>query len=387
MKLPFACLAVLSLATTTFAAEIGRSSAPPEGVAPQAFEELYQLLRKNLPGVSEAELEQAAVKGLINQLYPLVSVVTNGRDASGPHATGSPSVTNEPPLAATSVLEGSFAYFRFNQITEGADKEFSTALKRIASTNRLRGLVLDLRFAEGSDYAAAAALADPFLPTRQPTLDWGEGLKHSTAKTEPGGPHASGLPVATLINNQTRGAAEAFAAILRRSDIGLVLGDNTAGQAFLTRDFTLKNGQRLGIATTPVKIVNGQPIPRNGLTPDIKVQVSLAEERAFLQDAYRPVPRFAAGSGTHASGLNGATNGLASTPGGTNTARRQRRPLNEAELVRMQREGIDFDSDFLPGRDAGPLRPPLITDPVLARALDLLKALALVQHSRTSNSR
>lgn len=372
MKLPFACLAVLSLATTTFAAEIGRASAPPEGVAPSAFQELYQLLQKNLPGVSDAELEQAAVKGLINQLYPLVSVVANGRAAAPSGA-----LTNEPPLAATSVLEGSFAYLRFNQITDGTDKEFSTALKRVASTNRLRGLVLDLRFASGVDYAAAAALADPFLPTRQPMIDWGDGLKHSTAKTEP-----ITLPIATLINSQTRGAAEAFAAILRRSDIGLLLGDNTAGQAFLTRDFTLKNGQRLGIATTPVKIVNGQPIARNGLTPDIKVEVSLAEERAFLQDAYRPVPR-----ADRLTSLNGATNGLPSTPGGTNTARRQRRPLNEAELVRMQREGIDFDSDFLPGREAGPLRPPLITDPVLARALDLLKALSLVQHSRTSNSR
>lgn len=353
--------------TTTFAANVGAD-----------FDEIHELLRKNLTGVTDAELEQAAIHGLINQLHPLVSVVTNAG-----------AVTNPTPLATATVLEGAYAYVRFNQIVNDVDKEFGAALKRIAATNKLKGLVLDLRFTEGDDYAAAAALADPFLPARQPMIDWGEGLKHSTGKTDsqpstlnPIGPHAS-VPIAILINTQTRGAAEAFAAILRRLDIGLLLGDNSAGQAYLTRDFTLKSpdpsGRRasvLRLATTPVKIAGAAPIDRKGLTPDIKVQVPLADERAFLQDPYRALPRLAA-SGPHASGSASPTStNLTSGAAGTN--RTSRRRLNEAELVRMQREGIDLDSEFLPGRDSGPLRPPVITDPVLARAIDLLKGLSVV---------
>ena len=378
MKLINLLLPLALAATTTLAANVGGG-----------FDEVHELLRKNLTGVTDAELEQAAIHGLIDQLHPLVSVVTN---------TGA--VTDITPLAATSVFEGTYAYFRFNQITHDADKEFATALKRIGSTNKLKGLVLDLRFAGGSHaggYAAAAALADPFLSARQPMIDWGEGLKHSTGKTDSqastlnvAGPHAS-VPVAILINKETRGAAEAFAAILRRSDIGLILGDNSAGQAYITRDFTLKGPDRkvLRIATTPVKIAgnsvggasSASPIPRTGLAPDIKIQISLADERAFLQDPYRPLPRLgASASGLQANGSpNDGTN--QTTVAGTN--RTSRRRLNEAELVRMQREGIDLDSEFLPGRDAGPLRPPVITDPVLARALDLLKGLSVVNRSRT----
>jgi len=352
----------LFLATTTFAANVGAN-----------FDEIHELLRKNLAGVTDAELEQAAIHGLINQLHPLVTVVTN---------TGG--VTNQTPLATTTVLEGAYAYFRFNQIVHDVDKEFAAALKRIAATNKLKGLVLDLRFTEGDDYAAAAALADPFLPARQPMIDWGEGLKHSTGKSAtPSGTDSANpvtLPVAILINAQTRGAAEAFAAILRRSDIGLLLGDNSAGQAYLTRDFTLKSsdpsGRRasvLRIATTPVKITGGAPIDRKGLTPDIKVQVPLADERAFFQDPYRPLPRLAAGGASPASAT--PTNQTSAAAGTNRTSRRR---LNEAELVRMQREGIDLDSEFLPGRDSGPLRPPVITDPVLARAIDLLKGLSVV---------
>jgi Peptidase family S41 len=374
MKLTNLLLPLALAATTTVAANVGVN-----------FDEIHELLRKNLAGVTDAELEQAAIHGLINQLHPLVTVVTN---------TGAS--TNQTPLAATSVLEGAYAYFRFNQIVDDVDKEFAAALKRIAATNKLKGLVLDLRFTEGDDYAAAAAIADSFLPARQPMIDWGEGLKHSTGKsaTTPGADaaNATALPVAILINTQTRGAAEAFAAILRRSDIGLLLGDNSAGQAYLTRDFTLKNsdpGSRratvLRIATTPVKIAHGpsgraEALDRKGLTPDIKVQVPLGEERGFLQDPYRPLPRF---TGSSQSGPNSGSqpNGTNQVAGaGTNSGPRAsgRRRLNEAELVRMQREGVDLDSEFLPGRDAGPLRPPVITDPVLARAIDLLKALSVV---------
>jgi hypothetical protein len=320
------------------------------------FDEIYELLRKNLTGVSDAELEQAATKGLIQQLYPLVSLATNAAP-----------LTNVQPLAVTSVFEGAYGYFRFGSIVEGADKEFSAGLKRLASTNRLKGLVLDLRFASGQDYEAAAALADLFLPPRQPMADWGDGMKMSTAKT-----NAVNLPLALLINSQTSGSAEAFAAILRRSEIGLLLGDHSAGLASISREFALKNGQKVRIATTPVKIASGGPIDRQGLNPDVKVEVAAAEERAFLQDAYRPLKgadRFV--------GVNGGTNTTAAA--GTN---RSRRRINEAELVRMQREGVDLEAEFSTGRESGPVRPPTVTDPVLARAIDILKGLSVVQQFR-----
>jgi len=374
MKVLITLFASLALGIATFAAEPSppgaqRSPLQGEGQTGTGFQELYDLLRKNLPGVTEAELDQAAAQGLIKQLYPLVTLVTNNKD----HASGS--ATNIGPH--TSILEGAYAYFRFNEIADDIDKEFSTAFKRIASTNRLRGLVLDLRFAGGSGpsgYDAAGALADPFLPARLPMIDWGEGPKLSTTKT-----NQIHMPIAILVNKETRGAAEAFAAILRRSDIGLLLGDNTAGQAAISREFTLKNGQKLSVAATPVKIAGTgtpSPVPRNGLTPDIKVEVPLAEERAFLQDAYRPIPRLAAGRDGGPS--LSATNQVA---GGTN---RNRRRINEAELVRMQREGIDLDPDLPTGRESGPLRPPVITDPVLARAIDLLKGLSVVNQFRAS---
>ena len=65
---------------------------------------------------------------------------------------------------------------------------------------------------------------------------------------------------------------------------------------------------------------------------------------------------------------------------GTNRAVRRPR-FNEAELVRERREGIsEADMTALGSREP---EKPMVTDPALARALDLLKGLALVRQSHS----
>src|SRR6185503_15236598 len=97
---------------------------------------------------------------------------------------------------------------------------------RMASTNSLTGLVLDLRYAGGFDYSAAAATADLFVNAARPLLNWGNGVVSSQEKT-----NAIQVPVAVLVNGRTAGAAEALAAALRETGSGLILGGKTAGQA------------------------------------------------------------------------------------------------------------------------------------------------------------
>ena len=134
-----------------FAAAVGRAT--PTGVPPK-FEEVYQLLRSNLDGVSQADLDRAAV-------------------------------TNK---------------------------------------SKIKGLILDLRFAAGTDYRAAATAADCFLNSEQLLLDWGTGSARATLKS-----NAITVPVAVLVNSETSAAAEALAAALRECSIGLILGATTAG--------------------------------------------------------------------------------------------------------------------------------------------------------------
>jgi hypothetical protein len=328
-----------------------------------SFKEVYELLRTNLAGMSEAELNRAAVQGLLSQLQPQVSVLNQATAPADKTPGNAPAIT-------TAVYDAAYASVRIGRFGPETARQFADAYQHLAGSNRLKGLVLDLRFATGEDYAAAAAVADNFFKSEQPLLDWGEGLKKSTNKSQ-----AIGQPVIVLVNKKTSGAPEALAALLRAYDLGLVLGAKTAGHAGIAREFTLTNGQRLRIAAAPLKIGDNHPLALGGLAPDIEVTENPEDEQAWFNDPYKSLAK-----PERVAALNGnSTNDTRQA----STNRSSRRRINEAELVRMQRDGQTPDLETnLVIRDPAPVRP-AVQDPALARALDLLKGLAVVQRNRT----
>lgn len=319
------------------------------------LKEVYDLIRSNLSEVSEAELNRAAVLGLLDRLPTQVILATNV-----------PAVATL--VSKTVAFEDAFGYLRIAQVEGGLAKEIKSAYEQLRPKDKLSGLIVDLRFAGGQDYSAAAEAADLFFSTEQPLLKWGDSTTRSTAKSD-----AIRLPIALLVNKQTAGAAEALAAALRQAEIGLIIGSVTAGQARLFKEFTLSNGQRLRIAAGSMETGDGQVLSGKGLTPDIRISVSAEDEKAYLEDPYKVLPRLFAQS-VRPNGTNelGGVFGANRVP---------RRPRNESELVRMQREGIDLDQEAM-GPSREPAAKPVVNDPALARAIDFLKGVALVRNRR-----
>ena len=318
------------------------------------FKEVYDLIQANAGSIKEAELNRAAVEGLIAKLNTRAWLIDPSKSAAPD--------TNVVPISSSAVFDENYGYIRVTRVGSKLPGQFTAALDKLSATNKLKGLVIDLRYADGADYQAAASVVDRFLGSEQALLDWGEGVAKSTDKT-----NAFRQPVAILVNQFTAGAAEALAAVLRQKDIGLLIGTNTAGQASITKDFPLKTGQVLRIAVSPVKSGDGDVVER--LKPDIQVDVSPDDERAYFVDAYKMLPR----PGASATSTNVASLSVTNKP---------RKRLNEAELVRMLREGENPDEESPRTTRAEPARP-MITDPALARAIDLLKALAVVRHTRS----
>ena len=333
--------------------------AKAEDAAGPDFKEVYDLVRAHLAGMSEAQLNQAAVQALVSGLGPRVSLVTNGATAKAR--------AEAPLISKSNVFYGEIGYIRVEQVGDGLANAVREACKKLAVTNKLDGVILDLRYAAGDDYASAAATAELFIKKDQPLLDWGTGMVRSKDKSD-----AISLPVAVLVNRHTVGAAEALAAVLRETGAALILGGKTAGEAMVAQEFPLKNGERLRIATAPIQLGDGSAMTAQGLKPDITVEVAAADERAYYTDAYN-VPR-------KTELLAGAGLTLTNQASGTNRAVRRPR-FNEAELVRERREGIS-EADMTALGDRQPDKP-MITDPALARALDLLKGLALVRQSHS----
>ena len=131
------------------------------------------------------------------------------------------------------------------------------------------------------------------------------------------------LPLAVLVNGRTRGAAAVLAATLRAERAGLVFG-GAAG----------------------------------GIKPDIAVAVGEEEERVFLRNPYAVPVQSVGPSGP-------ITNDFAPFIDHT----------SEADLVRAKIKDGDEEAEPLPPRPAEPQKP-LIQDPVLARAVDWIKALS-----------
>ena len=292
--------------------------AKAEEAAGPDFKEVYDLVRAHLAGMSEAQLNQAAVQALVSGLGPRVSLVTNGAAAKAR--------AEAPLVSKSSVFDGEIGYVRIERVGDGLASAVREACSRLAATNKLAGVILDLRYAAGDDYASAAATAELFIKKDQALLNWGNGMVRSKDNSE-----AISLPVAVLVNRQTAGAAEALAAVLRETGAGLILGSTTAGQAMIAQEFPLKNGDRLRIATAPIQLGDGSALSEQGLKPDIAVEVTAADERAYYADAYK-VPR-------QGELLAGAGLTLTNSASGTNRAVRRPR-FNEAELVRERREGI-----------------------------------------------
>ncbi len=325
------------------------------------FEVIYGLIRSNLAGVTETELNRAATQGLLDQFRGQLSLVTED--------TATDRSAEVPRLAKPAIYEGAFACLRVTRVADGLAADLSSGLESLAGTAKLKGLVIDLRFADGADYAAAAKVADLFLAEEKPLLNWGDTEARSTAK-----PTALTMPVMVLVNHQTRGAAEALAAVIRQAGIGLVIGTATGGEANLYTEFSLPEGRRLRIATAKVRLGNGEPLPAHGVTPDIQVNVNADDEKAWFTDAYKVLP--GALTQTEPPGATNQSNGASTTN------RPSRRRINEAELVRLQREGLSFDEEAPAGSAKTDPAKPLVRDPALARSLDLLKGLAIVQQSR-----
>ena len=205
-------------------------------------------------------------------------------------------------LLQSKVLENDVAYLRVGEAGKNLADEISAAEGALTASNQTIGTVLDLRSADGDGLDAAKSAADFFAARK--------------------------LPLAILVNGDTRDAADKLASDLREAQAGLIFGSATAD-----------------------------------LQPDITVTVKPVDEKIYLDDPYALPP-------TNTIVADGTTNAMPYYIDHT----------SEADLVRQKIKDGDEDENTAPVR-AAPAKP-VIRDPALARAVDFLKALAILQPAR-----
>jgi hypothetical protein len=350
-------LSLFALALTGWLATPCARGADTTNPAPD-FKEVYDLLRTNLTGATDDNLNRAAIEGLLSRFPGKVSLVGGAADGSAIPQGGM-------ALSKSAVLENDVVYLRIGRVAGNLANELSAAYRALTTTNKVAGVVLDLRFVVGDDSASAQATANLF-----------------TSKKIVAG------SLVVLVNGETRGAAETLAAALRHAGAGLIIGNPTAGEAAIFKEFPLRNGERLRIATTPVKSGNGPAIPSGGLQPDIAVTVSADDEHAFWENPYAsPAPdniNFKVATNNLLPFIDHTSEAdlvLQKQNDGKHTGAIHMLDMDLPVQVPAFGNGSNTNENPAPTRAAEPQKP-VIRDPVLARAVDLIKGLAVVHQSR-----
>ena len=355
------------------AGECNLSAAVNVSASLQEASEVISVLRSNYVDrdqLNDRLLDTATVDGILRALgrgavlVPPVVPTTNA-----PTAVATPSPTSEP-LARAEVIDPDIGYIRLGDVTAETAPALDAELKKFAE-EKVTGFVLDLRFADGTNYAAAAAVAGRFLSGSQELFilkSSEQGAQVFRATPETGTvastvPDLTSAPLMLLANAETRGSAEALLGALRAQDRGIVIGSRTAGSAAGWKDVKLSDGQTLRLATAKIVLPSpgdgmaaGTDLFPEGVAPDVKVKIDPKIEREVV---------------------------LAAKTNETLTAslqpRIQKKGLSEAELVKAFR-GQPVDTDMVSTNKASDEESEIqnVRDVVLQRAVDILKGIRVV---------
>src|SRR5205809_5631692 len=84
-----------------------QAAAPAE---PPDFKEVYDLIRAHVAGLSQPQLDRAAVQALVSALAPKVMLVGEDNQMNA--------ASNAPPLSKTSVYDSDIAYLRVGRVAK-----------------------------------------------------------------------------------------------------------------------------------------------------------------------------------------------------------------------------------------------------------------------------
>ena len=308
------------------------------------LKEAIQLLKHNYikpETLNETELSRAAFEGILTRL---------GRGAILLSNANAPSPEAAAPLYAE-VLDGHVGYLRLGALNKANLDALDSNLGNFA-TKKVDAVVLDFRASGATnDFALAAEFAKRFCPKGKLLFT----LRKTTAREERAftserDPAYQGL-VVLLADNDTAGAAEAVAGVIRIYDKAVLIGQQTAGQAVEYSDLKLPSGKVLRIAVGEAVLPEGNALFPGGLKPDVPVEMPAVEKREVFQTSRE-------------KGM---------TPFVTETSRPH---LNEAALISGKNPELEAMETAQRRKSVEKTG---VHDAVLQRALDLVTSIAVFQ--------
>lgn len=177
----------------------------------------------------------------------------------------------EENMLSASMINGNAGYMKVAEFTNSMPQNFNDALSNLVKQGAV-GLVIDLRDNPGGKMAAAADVLDTLLPAGN-TVSYRDKSGKVTVEYTSSSNEVN-LPVSVLVNHETYGAAELFAADIRDFKKGLVVGEETAGYGVRDEAVPLSDGSAILISDAEYLTAGGKTFNGVGINPDIPKDLS-----------------------------------------------------------------------------------------------------------------
>ncbi|MDR5874431.1 S41 family peptidase [Halomonas sp. CUBES01] len=186
------------------------------------------------------------------------------------------------------LLETGYGYLRIGQFQSRTPEQARQALERMAREQPLDGLVLDLRNNPGGVLQAAVGVADLFLDDGLIVYTEGRIPDNELSFSASADTPAGDVPLVVLINSGSASAAEIVAGALQDQRRGIIMGTDSFGKGSVQQIMPLGNGEGLKLTTALYYTPEGRSIQAQGIEPDVDVvrgRLEVAESRRETREA------------------------------------------------------------------------------------------------------
>lgn len=273
--------------------------------------------------------------------------------------------------------EGKIGYLRITSFSEQTDKGLKRAVERLKKEmgDDITGYILDLRNNPGGLLDQAVTVSDSFLEQGEIVSTRGRKEESGQRFYATAGDLIDGKPLVVMINGGSASASEIVAGALKDHRRAILLGTKSFGKGSVQTIIPLGRSGAIKLTTQRYYTPSGHSIQAKGIDPDIMVQQAKVEALDNVQP--RRSERDLRGSlrNEEDEDPNAATldkEGEQKKPDEQKKDGTQKKPDQPGAGVKK-----DGKDDATPEADETAKKDPKVEDYQLARAIDLLRGIAL----------
>jgi len=188
-------------------------------------------------------------------------------------------------------LEPGIEYIRLRQFQEQTANDLETSLDKYVKEGKIQGLVLDLRNNPGGLLTSAVEVTEKFLESGKLVVYTEGRVRNQNMRFSSNAKRVfSDFPIVVLVNQGSASASEIVAGALQDWGRAVVIGTQSFGKGSVQTIIPLSDGSGLRLTTAKYFTPKGRSIHGKGITPDIIVEVPKPAPVAAGADAPVPIP-------------------------------------------------------------------------------------------------